>query len=169
MLYIIYLILFILGLIFLFFPKNVIINEHMLKLDRMIKQDCSTETVKCIDSCDFLCTNNQYHCVNNICQLKNKINIKCNKETGGIVILTHSHFVPYWNCLCTNPDFFGGQDCSEKRLDICKNGTLKYEGNKMTCICNKPYELINIYKKPYCIESQYKNFFPELQNIYLSA
>lgn len=165
MLYLIYLILFVLGLSFLFFPRNIKSNKLKIKLDSMIKQDCSTKKVKCIDSCNFLCTDNNYECINNICQLKANINIKCSKETGGIIVLTHFNFIPYWKCLCTKPDLFGGPECSEKRMDVCKNGTFRYEGHgldKISCICNKPYILMHWNNKPYCVESQYSNFFPEI-------
>lgn len=159
MLYIIYGIFIVLGILFLFFPKKITSSKQKIKLDRMIKQDCSNKKVKCIDSCEFLCTEDKYECKNNICQLKGSTNIKCNKETSGIVVLTHFNLIPYWECLCTKPDFYGGSDCSEKRLDVCKKGTFNYNLDKWNCNCNSSDFLINLDNKPYCIDAQYKRFF----------
>ena len=157
MLYIIYFIFIILGFLFLFFPKSIPLQKNKIRFDRMIKQDCSTKKVKCIDSCDFLCTEDKYECKNNICQLRGSTKIKCNKDTGGIVVLTHFNFMPYWECLCSKPDFFGGSDCSQKRFDVCKKGTFNYNLEKWDCECND--FLIQLDNKPYCIDKQYKNFF----------
>lgn len=161
MLYIIYIIFIILGLLFLFFPKTVKSNKSKIKLDRLIKQDCFNKKVKCIDSCNFLCSEDTYDCINNICQIRGTKSIKCDKEKGGIVVLTHFNFMPYWECLCTRPDFFGGPDCSQKRFDVCNKGIFSFDLSKSSCKCNSPNILIHLNNKPYCIDSQYKKFFPE--------
>lgn len=161
MLNIIYIIFITLGIIFLFFPKSVELKKQGIILDRMIKQDCSIKKVKCIDSCDFLCTEDNYECKNNICQLQGSKTIQCNKDTGGIVVLTHFNFIPYWECLCTHPHFYGGSDCSEKRSDVCKKGTFQYSLDKWSCTCKSTDFLIYIDNKPFCIDPQYKHFFPE--------
>lgn len=161
MLYIIYIIYIILGLLFLFFPKNIQTNKEKVKFSRMIKQDCSTKKVKCIDSCEFLCSEDNYECKNNLCLLKGSSNIKCNKETGGIIVLTHFNFIPYWECLCTKPHLYGGSDCSVKRFDVCNKGTFNFSLDASSCICKPTDFLIYLNNKPYCLDAQFRNFFTE--------
>lgn len=150
---------------FLFFPKESPFRKSEIKIEKIIQQDCSSKKIKCIDSCDFLCTDNKYYCFNNVCQLKSNDKVNCNKETGGIVVLTHFHFVPHWECLCTKPDIYGGLDCSEKRKDVCENGDFQFNLFKMNCNCKKPNILINLNNKPYCVDAEYKNFFSNDSNL----
>lgn len=162
MLYIIYLIFIILGVLFLFFPKNIISNKKNLRFSRRKKQDCSTSKVKCVDSCNFLCSEDKFDCKNNICVLKGSKDIKCNKNTGGIVVLTHFNFIPYWKCLCTQSHLYGGSDCTEKRPDVCNKGTFNLSLNKWSCTCKTTDFLIHLNDKPYCVDSHFKNFFKEI-------
>lgn len=159
MIYVIYLIILVLGLMFLFFPKDLQSSKPEIKIEKIIRHDCSSKKIKCIDSCDFLCTEDNYYCFNNVCQSKNSAKINCNKETGGVVVLTHFQFIPHWECLCTKPDIYGGPECAQKRDDVCQNGSFQFDLFKMNCICNKPNILINLNNKPYCVDAVYKNFF----------
>lgn len=161
MIYIIYLIFIILGILFLLFPNYEQTNKQKVKFSQLLKQDCSTKKVKCIDSCDFLCSEDKYECKNNLCQMQGNPSIKCNKSTGGIIILTHFNFIPYWKCLCTKPNLYGGTDCSEKRFDVCSKGTFNFNLDKWSCICKNTDFLITLNDKPYCIDMQYKNFFTD--------
>lgn len=146
----------ILGILFLFFPKTTLENNYKLKIDKLIKEDCSNKKMKCIDTCDFLCTDSSYKCVNNVCQLDDKI------ECGhGIIALTDFNNIPFWECLCTDPSYYGGKECKTQAPDVCKNGTFVYrDWNRHICKCRQEDILMTLNQKEYCIPKSLTTFFP---------
>lgn len=151
---------FLLGCLFLFFPKQIPKDNYKINIEQIVKYDCSNHNIKCIDSCDFLCTDDKYKCVNNICQPDGKPQIPCDKTKGGIVILTHFQDVPFWNCVCTHNSFYGGKDCSVLASDVCKDGIFIYQNMKrFKCICKNPDILLTLNNKPYCVSKQIQKFF----------
>lgn len=146
----------ILGILFLLFPKTSLGQNYNWKVDKLIKQDCSTNKMKCIDSCDFLCTDSNYKCINNICQLNTPIQCE-----NGVVVLTEFSNVPYWECICTDPSYYGGKECKTLAPDVCKDGIFMYRGlNRHVCKCKNEDVLLIHNQKEYCVSKAITNFFP---------
>lgn len=146
----------VLGILFLLFPKTTLENDYKLKIDRLVKEDCSSKKMKCIDTCDFLCIDSNYKCVNNVCQLDAKIECE-----NGVVALTDFNGIPFWECICTDPSYYGGKECKTKAPDVCKNGTFVYRGlNRHICKCRQGDVLMILNHKEYCVPKPLMKFFP---------
>lgn len=147
---------------FLFFPRKTIPDLYQLKFERMIKEDCSSKTVKCLDSCEFLCTDSKFQCINNVCQ-KDAKPIECDKEFGGVIVLSELNGVSYWECVCTNPSFYGGPECKTKAPDVCKNGIFFYRGlNRYLCKCKADDVRLTLQHKDYCVSKGVAKFFERM-------
>lgn len=125
------------------------------------RRNCSNENVQCLDDCSFLCIEDSATCIGGVCVIdKNKSHsIDCKREFGGMVVLALQP-TKHWNCVCTDPAFYGGKDCSVLVEDVCKNGNFLYKANGLhECICNYPYRKIVKDGKPYCVEPALVQFF----------
>ena len=150
---------FILGLLFLFFPKKSPPNIYQLNIERMIKEDCSSKTIRCIDDCSFLCSESGFQCINNVCQRAQQ-KIQCDREFGGVVVMHERNGVPFWDCICTNPSYYGGPGCTRRAPDICKDGIFNYKGlNKHLCKCKAGDVYMKLNDKDYCVTETISKFF----------
>lgn len=150
---------FILGILFALFPKKCQPNIYQLNIERMIKEDCSSKTIKCIDDCDFLCSKAGFKCINNVCQ-RTQQNIPCDREFGGVMFMQNQNGIPFWDCICTNPTYYGGPGCTRLAPDVCKNGIFMYKGlNKHLCKCKSEDVHITLNDKDYCVSKAVSKFF----------
>lgn len=157
--YITLLLYFVLGLLFLFFPRKSTPGLYQSKVERMIKEDCSSKIVKCLDDCSFLCTDANYKCVDNVCQ-KDPQPIDCDKEFGGVVVLSEINRVPYWECVCTNPSYYVGPQCRTKAPDVCRSGIFFYRGlDRYFCKCETDDVRLTLNHKDYCVSKAVAKFF----------
>lgn len=149
-----------LGIFFFIFPKTSMPDSHQLNIERMVKEDCKNKKTKCIDTCDFLCTEPSFKCIRNICQLQTTQSIDCDQSLGGVVVLTEFKNIPYWECVCTDPSYYGGKNCKTKAPDVCKDGVFLYKGlNQHLCKCKKGDVLFFYNGKEYCVSETIPNFF----------
>lgn len=151
---------FALGMIFLFFPKQDKKAYAFHTERKILKRSCATRNVHCVDSCDFLCLETGYECVDGLCKSTNVTPTPCSSETGGIVVLTEQNDSPFWICICTEPSFFGGADCSVRVADLCEGGQFTYfDPEHYECRCPADRRLMKRNNKPYCVLPQVQKFF----------
>ncbi|KMQ84679.1 tenascin-r isoform x1 [Lasius niger] len=130
-------------------------------------RDCSEKTVKCIDRCDFLCTDSSARCLNGVCVTKKDYpEIPCDETKGGLVVLVKDRGgIRHWSCVCTDPTFYKGVDCSERAADVCEGGIFYYFArNHYFCHCLTPMEMIEVNRKPYCVHPSQLRFFRKDDN-----
>lgn len=127
------------------------------------KRNCSEETVDCIDDCSFLCVEPNSKCVGGKCIPFVSSNKECNRDRGGILVLTRENGLEHWKCMCTHPSIWSGSDCSQLNPDVCENGVYLYNNGQGTCICSFPYSLLVLNGKPHCVDSAMLNFFQNVQ------
>lgn len=149
-----------LGLIILTFPTRRSEAKDPIEIEKIVRKNCNAETVRCIDSCDFLCTDPDAKCVGSFCVTpENDPKIKCESKTGGMIVSTMKNGIRHWSCLCTDPTFYTGDDCSELAPDVCKNGSFHYFTGNSTCYCQPPYRKLVLNNKPYCVTKDMVRFF----------
>lgn len=139
-------------------PKR---HKSLSVLAPIRRRNCSGQNVTCLDDCSFLCVEGEAKCLGGVCVVPDHHEIDCNREFGGMVVLAKGPS-RHWTCLCTDPTFYGGPDCSERVYDVCQNGVFMYRANgQHTCICNSPYRKVVENGKPYCVEPAMVPFFPD--------
>lgn len=126
----------------------------------VLKKQCSTKEVPCIDDCSFLCMEKEVACVGGVCQLKDGAShtIPCSEKTG--LRMRVQDPVPHTLCLCTDARFYGGPACDRLNPDVCEKGVFFYFGRlRYVCVCSPPYVLIRINDKPHCLEKKWMRFY----------
>lgn len=149
------------GLFIFFFPTSIS-HDHAsttLEVEQITRRNCSEENVSCIDTCDFLCTDSNAKCIGGRCIIP-KTKMDCDKDKGGINVLTEKNGILHWTCYCTNPTFYGGPKCNDLAPDVCKNGIFIYKDlHRFTCMCHHPYVTQIVNGKPHCIDISKRWFF----------
>lgn len=148
---------------FWFVAPTVVSEEQQPSFDVLqptLKRNCSGRRVECIDDCSFLCVENGAKCLGGQCVVSSS-QIECDRDKGGIVLLARDP-VEHWKCLCTDPTFWTGEDCSELSQGVCENGIFIYRGlQDKTCLCHFPFRKLVLHDVPYCVDPTVMNFFRE--------
>jgi hypothetical protein len=146
------------------------------------KINCLSQETNCNNrlDCELMCkkSNTPFVCSNNKCYEKDKskissdiqasLNKKCNRSTGGYLLLSAKHFggLLHYDCVCLNPMYYNGKYCNEKITSTCENGELYSESedsigqvlNHQHCKCPNltvkctPIYVDSLVIKPMCLE-----------------
>ena len=127
-----------LGLVISMFPSTQKLCEPVFGIEKYTKRDCSSGKIKCIDTCEFICTSNAYDCIKNVCRSQ-KPTIAC--ENGGMLVMVDGT----WKCICRWNHVYDGARCETRNPKFCEEGYV-YENNKCAC----PYVKLTIHNFTYC-------------------
>jgi hypothetical protein len=138
--------LFIILCLLLKFPSAPAAPSFGFDLEVREKYDCQSGTVRCVNTCDHLCTESNFSCVNHAC-VSSPPDVECNTEKGGVLVFRD---LGDWRCVCKYPYVYDGPTCDDTNPEFCEEGTIVHRFNKIDCDCPSPKTKIEVNGFVYC-------------------
>ncbi|KAG8173845.1 hypothetical protein JTE90_016334 [Oedothorax gibbosus] len=137
---------------------------HMQIQMPIFKQYCSSQQVKCVDDCSFLCVEKSSKCIGGMCVVDKYPNrIPCDTDKGGMLMMGADQS---WKCLCTEESIWSGPACDRLNPDVCERGVFLYKTrDSAMCVCPFPYKKILVHGKWHCLGNPEYNFFKEAHGL----